>query len=468
MRFVSIIIPYTQKKSKRRHKILSAFFCRKETQAQAEGTIHMPAIYEGMNAAAVTLVSLSIILFAGFLVTRVTKLLRLPNVSGFIIAGLLIGPGALGLIPQSTVDGMSFVSDIALTFIAFNVGSYFKREVIRSTGPRILIVTLFEALLSGVVVFLAMRLLFGLSADFSLLIAAIATATAPASTMMTVRQYNAKGPFVDALMQVVALDDVVCLFVYCVAAAVVGAEDGPGVWEIVLPVVWNIVALSVGAGCGFLLSKLLKPSRSSDNRLILAVAMLLGISGLCALVDISPLLACMLFSAVYINRTDDRELFAQLNGFTPPIMSIFFVLSGMNLDLHALAGAGVVGAVYCIVRIAGKYLGAFAGCARHADARQNARLAGRDAHPAGGRGHRAGLSRLPSAAGGDRRDAADDHPLFLGPLRADRTGVREGGAVPLGRHRQGGAAAAAGASAPAAGETQKSRKRLDKTALEMI
>ena len=96
----------------------------------------MPAIYEGMNAAAVTLVSLSIILFAGFLVTRVTKLLRLP-------AGLLIGPGALGLIPQSTVDGMSFVSDIALTFIAFNVGSYFKREVIRSTGPRILIVTLF-------------------------------------------------------------------------------------------------------------------------------------------------------------------------------------------------------------------------------------------------------------------------------------------------------------------------------------
>ena len=119
----------------------------------------------------------------------------------------------------------------------------------------------------------------------------------------------------------------------------------------------------MGAGCGFLLSKLLKPSRSSDNRLILAVAMLLGISGLCALVDISPLLACMLFSAVYINRTDDRELFAQLNGFTPPIMSIFFVLSGMNLDLHALAGAGVVGAVYCIVRIAGKYLGAFAGCA---------------------------------------------------------------------------------------------------------
>ena len=117
------------------------------------------------------------------------------------------------------MDGMSFVSDIALTFIAFNVGSYFKREVIRSTGQRILIVTLFEALLAGALVFFAMKLLFGLSAEFSLLIAAIATATAPASTMMTVRQYRAKGPFVDALMQVVALDDVVCLFVYCIAAA---------------------------------------------------------------------------------------------------------------------------------------------------------------------------------------------------------------------------------------------------------
>ena len=214
---------------------------------------HMQAIYDGMNAAAVTLVSLSIILFAGFLITRVTKLLRLPNVSGFIIAGLLIGPGALGLIPQATVDGMSFVSDIALTFIAFNVGSYFKREVIRSTGPRILIVTLFEALLAGALVFFAMKLLFGLSAEFSLLIAAIATATAPASTMMTVRQYRAKGPFVDALMQVVALDDVVCLFVYCIAAAIVSAEDGPGVWEVVLPVLWNIAALAVGTGCGFLL-----------------------------------------------------------------------------------------------------------------------------------------------------------------------------------------------------------------------
>lgn len=259
-----------------------------------------------------------------------TKLLRLPNVSDFIIAGLFIGPDALGLIPQSKVDGMCFVSYIAPTFIGSNVGGRFKREVIRSTGPRILIVTLFEALLSGVVVSFAMRLPFSLSADFSLLIAAIATATAPASTMMTVRQYNAKGPFVDALMQVVALDDVICLFVYCVAATVVGAEDGPGVWEIVLPVVWNIAALSVGAGCGFLLSKLLKPSRSSDSRLSLAVAMLL---------DISLLLACMLFSAVYINRTDDRELFAQLNGFTPPIMSIFFVLSGMSLDLRALAGA---------------------------------------------------------------------------------------------------------------------------------
>lgn len=107
MRFVSIIIPYAQKKASGGTKFCPPF-SRKETQAQAEGTIHMPAIYEGMNAAAVTLVSLSIILFAGFLVTRVTKLLRLPNVSGFIIAGLLIGPGALGLIPQSTVDGMSF------------------------------------------------------------------------------------------------------------------------------------------------------------------------------------------------------------------------------------------------------------------------------------------------------------------------------------------------------------------------
>ena len=128
---------------------------------------------------------LAIIILSAKFFGLVARKCKAPQVVGEIIAGLLIGPGALGLIPQSTVDGMSFVSDIALTFIAFNVGSYFKREVIRSTGPRILIVTLFEALLSGVVVFLAMRLLFGLSADFSLLIAAIATATAPASTTIS-------------------------------------------------------------------------------------------------------------------------------------------------------------------------------------------------------------------------------------------------------------------------------------------
>ena len=123
------------------------------------------------------------------------------------------------------------------------------------------------------------------------------------------------------------------------------------------------MALALGFLCGIVLSKLLTPARSKDNRLILVVAMLLGLSGVCSIADISPLLACMAFGAVYINLTADRELFRQADHFSPPLLSCFFILSGMRLNLTALRSAGLIGIVYFLVRIAGKYAGAFAGCA---------------------------------------------------------------------------------------------------------
>ncbi|MEG2677870.1 MAG: cation:proton antiporter, partial [Oscillospiraceae bacterium] len=160
------------------------------------------------------LLSLAVILFSGFLVTRLTKMCHLPNVSGFILAGVLIGPGVLNIVPQYIIENMGFMSDIALSFIAFGVGKFFKREIIKSTGKKIVIITLFESIAAGVVVTLAMRFIFSLDRNFALLLGAIATATAPASTMMTINQYHARGEFVNTLLQVVALDDVVCLFVY--------------------------------------------------------------------------------------------------------------------------------------------------------------------------------------------------------------------------------------------------------------
>ena len=140
----------------------------------------------GFSDVAVVLLCLCLMLFTGFLVTRATKLLRLPNVSGYIIAGILLGPGVLHAIPDSFLNGISFVSDLALSFIAFGVGGYFTKEVFSQSKGNTLIITLFESLFAGLLVTLGMRYLFGMDLSFSLLLGAIATATAPASTMMTI------------------------------------------------------------------------------------------------------------------------------------------------------------------------------------------------------------------------------------------------------------------------------------------
>ncbi|NLY96007.1 MAG: cation:proton antiporter [Clostridiaceae bacterium] len=316
------------------------------------------------NDTTIILLSLSIILLAGFLLTRITKPAKLPNVTGYIISGILIGPYVLNLIPRKMVDNMGFISDVALAFIAFGVGRFFKKENFRETGFGVIVITLFESLLAGLIVTLSVHYIFHLSWSFCLLLGAIATATAPASTMVTIRQYQARGNFVNTLLQVVAFDDAVCLIAFSLASAIVNANVGETISpsEIIMPIVYYIVAFAIGFVSGAILSKLMTPKRSEDNRLILTIALLLGIAGLCAAVDISPLLPCMIYGTTYINMTKDKELYKQVERFTPPILSIFFVVSGMNFDISAFDTLGVIGAAYFIIRIAGKYLGAYLGC----------------------------------------------------------------------------------------------------------
>ncbi len=324
----------------------------------------MAFLYSGMEESTAVLCSLSIILFAGFLVTRLTKRMRLPNVTGYIIAGVLIGPCCLKMVPEGILTHMGFMSDIALAFIAFGVGKFFKKEIIKEAGVRVVVVTLFEALAAGILVTLSMKAMFHITWDFALILGAIATATAPASTMMTIHQYHAKGEYVNTLLQVVALDDVVCLLAFSIVVAVVNARrDGQiSVQDVIMPFASNGIGILLGGGSGVILSKLLTPDRSKDNRLILSVALLLALSGVCALLGVSPLLSCMVFGAVYMNLTDDRKLFKQINRFTPPIMSMFFIISGMNLDLGAIPTAGVIGLTYFLIRIMGKYAGVYLGC----------------------------------------------------------------------------------------------------------
>ncbi|NLN83213.1 MAG: cation:proton antiporter [Firmicutes bacterium] len=325
----------------------------------------MASILQQTNETTRALMSLSLILFSGFLLTRLTKKASLPNVTGFIIAGILIGPHVLNLIPVDLINNMGFVSDIALAFISFGVGRFFVKESFKATGKSIIVITILESLLAGLLITLSMRYLFKLEWSFSLLLGAIATATTPASTMATIRQYKAKGPFVNTLLQVVALDDAVCLIAFSLALALITGGSGGSLsfLAVATPILLNIAALLLGFLSGLGLHKLMTPDRSQDNRLILTTAILLGLASICAYFDISPLLASMVFGATYINLSRDDSLFKQIDGFIPPFLSIFFVVSGMNLDLTTFAHLGIMGVVYFLIRIVGKYAGAYLGCA---------------------------------------------------------------------------------------------------------
>lgn len=312
------------------------------------------------------ILTIAIMLFIAFLLTRITKRFNLPNVTAYILAGILIGPHVLNLIPASVISGMEFLTDLALAFIAFGVGRYLKLSSLRENSSQTVIITLFESLLAGAIVTLSMYFIFRIPLALALMLGAIGSATAPASTIMTIRQYKAEGPFVNMILQVVALDDAVALIAFSVVAAVIQATVGGGTIEaavILLPIIFNLAAILLGVGCGFLLNKMISEKRTSDNRLLLSVATISALAGFCAAFHVSPLLACMALGTTYINISGNSELFDQVNDFAPVILTMFFVLSGMRLDVPALKTAGIVGVGYFFIRIMGKYAGAYLGAA---------------------------------------------------------------------------------------------------------
>lgn len=335
------------------------------------------SLYDKLSAqssVAPIIISIALMLLSGFLMTRITKRLRLPNVTAYIVAGILIGPFCLDLIPQTIIEGSEFLADIALAFIAFSTGEFFKLSKLKNSIGKVVVITLAEALAASLLVFVLCFCILHLNLAFSIVLAALASATAPASTIMTIRQTGAKGDFVDTLLQVVAYDDIVALLAYSIAISVAVASvtgEAFHISNVIIPLVKNLGVLLLGGLFGFLMKLFLNSKRSTDNRLIISVAFLFAFCGICAAMDISPLLGCMSMGTVYINLSNDDKLFKQLNYFCPPILLLFFVRSGLSFDLGALiqpSGAigGVslllIGVLYFIVRIAGKYIGAFFGC----------------------------------------------------------------------------------------------------------
>ena len=314
---------------------------------------------------------LGLAMAAGLLSTRLMKLLNLPNVTGYLIIGLLLGPFVGHLFSEQAISDFSILSDIALGFIAFSIGCEFKLSSLKKIGGKVVIITLFQALLTAVVVALAV---FAFSRDvaLSLTLGAIATATAPAATLMVVRQYKAKGPVVDTLLPVVAFDDAIGLIVFSVLLSIskVVATNSSLTAEAVLlaPLVEIFLSLAIGAALGALLALVMRFFKSRANRLTLMITTVflgVGLTKLFAFIDwysLSSLLLCMMIGAVFANMRSDSNLVVEgVDRWTPPLFMFFFILSGAELDVRVIVTVGLIGVVYIVARSVGKYFGAYLG-----------------------------------------------------------------------------------------------------------
>lgn len=314
---------------------------------------------------------LGLAMAAGLLSTRLMRLLNLPNVTGYLVIGLLLGPFIGHLFTAETIEHFSIISDIALGFIAFSIGCEFKISSLQKIGKKVVIITIFQALMTAFIVSVAI-FAFTQNVALALSLGAIATATAPAATLMVVRQYKAKGPIVDTLLPVVAFDDAIGLIVFSILFAiskVVATNSGLSFEALVLaPLIEILLSLAIGAALGALLALVMRFFKSRANRLSLMIATVflgVGVTALFSVFDwysLSPLLLCMMIGAVFANMRRDSNLVIEgVDRWTPPLFMFFFILSGAELNLSVIVSVGVIGVVYIVARSIGKYSGAYLG-----------------------------------------------------------------------------------------------------------
>ena len=334
-----------------------------------------------------TLLSVSVALLAGLMMTRAVKRLNLPDVTAYLIAGVLVGPyclGALGIdglgfTSEEAVTSLTLISEVALGFIAFSIGNEFRLDELKHTGRQAVVIGIVQAITATALVdaaLLAVHLAFPamLSIPQLITLGAIATATAPAATLMVVRQYKANGPLTRLLLPVVALDDAVGLVVFAVSfgiarALISGSADLISI--LATPLAEIAASLLLGSVLGWVLTKLETMFHSNTNRLNLVIAFVFLTASLSMMefqigpvhVGFSSLLVCMMLGTVFCNLCPlSHDLMEKSDRWTSPLFALFFVISGAELDLSVFADIGIVliGAAYIISRSLGKYLGAYA------------------------------------------------------------------------------------------------------------
>lgn len=301
----------------------------------------------------------------GLLLTRLAKKVNLPNVTAYLIAGLIVGPYCLNLFSESMLAGISELTSIALGFIAFSIGGEFKWESLKRVGVKALIITIFQAIAALAAVDVVL-ILCGFDLPLSLTLGAIATATAPAATLMVVRQYRAQGTMTNTLLSVVAMDDAIGLAAFAISLAMaqsLTSGAAPTVQNMLISPLLEIgLSLVVGAALGTVLSFLLRFFRSRANRLSLMIAAVFAGVALSDCWGLSALLTCMAIGAAMVNlRADSGALIENTDRWTPPLFMLFFIISGAELDLQVLTTVGLLGVLYLVARSLGKYFGSALG-----------------------------------------------------------------------------------------------------------
>jgi len=308
----------------------------------------------------------SIILFAGYVAGRIISLFKLPVITGYLVVGVIIGPYCLDIIPDQAVHSMEPLEHIALSFIAFFIGSEFEKSQIMGLGSSVLIIAVVQALGSVVLVFITMRYIFNQPFSFSLLIGAISAATAPAAVLMVIKEYRAKGPLTRTLLSVVALDDVICVMVFGIALSLVTAING-GEGLTVGTVSKPLVEIFGSVLLGFLAAAItyifiIGTAKTNEDILTLILAVLIGTTAVAYRLGLSYILTNIFYGAVVAN-TNRRvtKVFSITEPITQPIYVAFFTLAGLTLQLGILLQVGLIGAGYVLARAAGKIAGCYLG-----------------------------------------------------------------------------------------------------------
>ena len=334
------------------------------------------------------LLSVAFAVLAGLMMTRVVKKLGLPDVTAYLVAGVLIGPYALGRLnlpvgfhTLEAVEGLNLMSDVALGFIAFAIGNEFRLSALKKTGKQATIVGIVQGLVAALFVnaaLIGLHFILGdkLPISSAITLGAIATATAPAATLMVVRQYKAKGKLTDILLPVVALDDAVGLVVFAVSFGVARAL-GSGAIDLVSvlvnPALEIALSLVLGAVMGEILTQMEKLFNSNSNRLSMTIVFVLLTVAISkaefhigrVTIGFSSLLVCMMLGTIFCNRCIlSGDLMEKADAWTAPLYVLFFVISGAELELDVFADLSVVGIglVYILFRSLGKYVGAYGSC----------------------------------------------------------------------------------------------------------